>query len=486
MKKIIIVIPKPNYHNYNTPLEYGYIGACLLKAGFNAEIWDKNAECFSWHNFRKRLSVQKNNISIVVTGSGFRFYNPCSPFTICEAVEITRITKEVDNRIKVLIVGPFSSLYPEYSFSRVNADFIVRGDPEIVTTTLAGSILDGGGFSEIKGISYKIDGKVVNNQKAEYADINKIPYPARNLLRMGAYINDYYFSSRVTNILSSRGCPFSCNFCFIAKGSELSEINYGNPYRAANPEHVIGEIKELTGGYGIKGLRFVDPEFCFDKERVKAICTFLIKEKLDYLKWQCQTRVDVIDEELLRTMKEAGCAAIYYGVETGNKEMLQIMGKGHNLDKIREVFSITKKHGILANAYFLLGVPGETAQSMKDTIEFSGKINADFALFHNFVPYPGIKLLNGKKNLEAIEKMDPYFMRDNYPDRGFLSSEGLEKYRRKAYRRFYFNLKYFIHFFATFKTMQDYVNIYRFLIGKKTGLFMRKLLFSLISKKKHK
>ena len=241
-----------------------------------------------------------------------------------------------------------------------------------------------------------------------------------------------------TIIRTSRGCPFKCTFC-------TSRLYYGDKWRTRSVNSVIEEIKEIKK-LGIDNIFFNSDTFTFRKSFVLDLCKKLNDENLN-IKWFCNSRVDTIDMEMAKEMKNAGCWLIAFGIESGNQEVLNRTKKGIKLEKAIETISMVNKTGIETIAYFIFGLPGETKETLKDTIKFAKKCDPTYARFFTAVPFPGTEFYEEKLKEGKIKTLDwskydqadcDVFVIDG------LSSEDIVKAEKSAFISFYIRPKYII------------------------------------------
>lgn len=477
---IAVVIPKPQFHNYLFPLGYGYLISLIKAFGFRPYVYDFNTSSFDEHIFL--YSLKSKNIDAVLTGTAYKFHNNCPPFTINQMLKVVSLIKTEIPSIKTITVGPLISIYPNLFVKNKNFDYLVKGEPE---AGLAGLLKffsgDGGDIKKIRGIIYKDGESFVENDDACFLDLNTLDFPDREPFDMKNYIFNSYFSDRVTNILTSRGCPYSCTYCFGGSSASHAKANSGKYYRFVSPEKTIAEIKYLIDKYGIKGLRFEDIEFCIDKKRVVQLCQLLIKERLNSLRWRIVTRVTSLDFEILKLMREAGCVNIYYGVESGDNEILKATKKQITTQEVEEVFRLTRKAGIKADASFLIGVPGDNEKTIRNTVLFAKQIKPFAATFHVFAPYPGTELSQSKKlnDLAELDGFNVYEADENY-SMCSISSRELRKKKQAAYRNFYMSFSFL---FSFLKNCDRYFIKYIFSLMRNRGEagWVRKLLFPSLS-----
>jgi len=241
-------------------------------------------------------------------------------------------------------------------------------------------------------------------------------------------------------MITSRGCPYRCAYC--------SKPIFGSKFRAQSPERVVNEIAYYKERFGIKEIAFYDDVFTLNKKTAYTIADKIIEEGLK-IHWICETRVNLVDRELLRHIKQSGCYAIAYGIESASQEILDALDKDITLEQIEEAVRIAREVGLQAIGYFMIGSPGESPETIVDTIQFAKKLKLDFAQFAITTPFPGTRLyelfLDGKKSDISWEnfiyegagnKITPVFKNDD------LSRADLQYWARRAYKEFYLRPSY--------------------------------------------
>ncbi len=227
------------------------------------------------------------------------------------------------------------------------------------------------------------DGVICAPARPLIKDLDALPFPARHLFDLARYPLYASNGERMVTLLSSRGCPYNCSYCF--KGI------VGRTYRQRSPDNVLTEIRDLIKTYGYRYFYFIDDLFTLDRRRLKTISEQIISEGLD-IRWQCLARVDLISFESLKLMRKAGCREIHYGIESGNPEILASLDKGITMDQVRRAVTWTAEADILAKGYFMLGLPGDTEETMRQTISFANELPLDEAMFSLTTPFPGTRL----------------------------------------------------------------------------------------------
>ncbi len=258
-------------------------------------------------------------------------------------------------------------------------DFIVRGEGEITCVELLKHLGNGVDYSSIKGISYRKDGEVIHNDQREFIqDINILPLPARHLVEL----SKYKALGMALNMITSRGCPFECIFCV---GSKM----VGKRVRYFDTTRVVDEF-EMLSRMGFKQINIVDDLFTSNKRRCTEICEEILRRGIQH-KWTAFARVDTVNKELLEVMKAAGCTMICFGIESGVQEILDAIKKKTTLEKIDRAVSLCKEAGIEPMASYIMGLPGETQETVRQTMEFARNLCENYG-FHILAPFPGTEV----------------------------------------------------------------------------------------------
>ncbi len=386
MEKLHIVLVNPRFRAWSPtvllPLGLAYIAAVLENEGNDVEIIDMNAEKMSNRQLQRRVADAD---LVGITGMITEYQ---------QILRITNLIKEADKQIVVVLGGPLATTLPRELLQASQADFVVIGEGERTIVKLVSAMRHGNSFTDVEGIAYREGSHIVVTRPAEpIANLDTIPFPARHLLNINHYVQNQFhnFSSdmkgfgkiKSTNLITSRGCPYSCTFCF-------HDI-WGHRWRARSPENIVAEMESLYQEYGVNGFFFNDDTFVLDRSRVFEFCN-LLKERELNVAWYCNGRVNLMTKELLEAMYRAGCREIAYGIESGNQEMLDSLKKNITIDQVRNVVKWTKDAGISANGFFIIGLPGETKGAIRQTIAFAEELDLDFYGFSLLAPLPGTEL----------------------------------------------------------------------------------------------
>lgn len=405
------------------------------------------------------LDTQALNLTLNEIKKSIRRFNPdivgitCMTPTIHASLEISKLVKEISEDIITVLGGPHMSIFPKETLTYDHVDFGVVGEGEVVFPQLISALEGKKKIKNVDGLVFKNDGRIKFNPPRRYVkDLDSLPFPARHLLPYKKYFS-ILADRPFTTLITSRGCPFNCAYCFKDIFSRIM--------RFRSPKNVVDEI-ELCLKMGIKEIWFYDDVFTLDKKRVIKICSEIVKRGLKF-RWTAVTRVDLVDYEVLKKMKKAGCYRIRYGVESGSQEVLNSMKKGISLERVKKTFELTKKVGIETFAFFMLGYPTEDKEKIKKTINFALKLNPDWAMFSNTVPFPGTELLEQAYEEGLLVDKDYWkkFVLGKTKKRIPYRFPGLDKWVELAFKRFYFRPKFALRTLLNVRSVRQMKNYMR-------------------------
>lgn len=424
--KVMLILPPSNFAIKETlgttgmPLGLAYLASTLEKENHEVKIID--APTLNWGINELKREIENFNPHMV----GITSTTP----TIYNAYKVAEITKKINPDITVVMGGPHVSFTDLSTLKECpHVDIVVRGEGEQTIKEVALALEGKLSLSQIKGISYRWGKEKIQNPDREFiSNLDDIPLPAYHLLPLEFYRMGKH---RFGNIITSRGCPFSCIFC---SSSQL----YGKKWRARSPENVIHELRLLRKKYNIREIEFLDDTFTLDRKRAKRICELIIEERLD-ISWSASSRVNTIDAELASKMKEAGCHTIYLGIESGSQKILDFIGKGIKISQSFRAVQIARKAGLNTLGSFIIGIPGETRETIRKTIKLAKKLSLNFAQFTLCTPYPGTKLFKMAKEGGLLLTLDwsKYTILDPVMQVPGLINEKLYRWLEKAYISFY-------------------------------------------------
>jgi anaerobic magnesium-protoporphyrin IX monomethyl ester cyclase len=427
--KITLVNPPypPSVHAHPPfiPLGLAYLGAVAEKTGHEVKVIDCQAEKLNYDAFRSRLSKTPSDI-IGVTATTLLYKS---------AMQLITIAKEIQPQAVTMLGGSHGTFWDENALNEYpSLDVVVRREGEQTFIELINKIQTNDSFNDVLGITFRKDGKIIRTPDRPFLeDLDSLPFPAHHLLPL----NELKHNGKILfPLFTSRGCVYWCDFCSTVR-------MFGRGYRMRSPKNVVDEMQLVHDKYGIDQVTFYDDAFSVNRERVVKICEELHARKLD-MTWDCGTRVDMVDKELLKTMYDAGCIAVWLGVESGSEAMLGAMNKRIKLDQTRTAYKTAHKVGLMTIANTVLGFPGETEQTAWETIRFIKELNPDDVGFYVATPYPGTPMYeqvkaNGWLRITDFDKYDTAGPTFETPT---MSMEKLAEIRYKAYQQFYLRPRY--------------------------------------------
>jgi len=362
-----------------------------------------------------------------------------------EMAKISHIVKELKPECLTVLGGPHASVFYDCVLEKNNIDIVVIGEGERTFPELLKKLLSGEPIEQVRGIAFKRKDRIIlTPPQKPIEDLDSLPFPAWDLIDFQDYswmisTNAYCHSVPWAVIFTSRGCPYQCAYCHNI---------FGKRTRFRSPENVISEIELLVNKYGVKEIHIVDDVFNLDILRAKKICDLIIERKIKIkIAFPNGLRGDIMDKELIGKLKQAGCYAIGYAVETASPRLQKLINKNLDFDKIRQVISWTADEKIITQGYFMLGFPGETREEMEMTINYALKSRFLIAFFSLVAVYPRTHLM------EIAKKAYPDFDFDKWNDKldmanfhyfteepFYKKATGLDSFKiqHSAHRRFYF------------------------------------------------
>ena len=436
-----------------------YTTAVLEKEGHEVRLYDFPAK--DWGKDRLRTLVQQEQPEVVVLDSTTpSIYSDIECATICKQVSACR----------VIMVGPHVSIMDEETLRIAGGvvDIIARGEYEYTVRDVVRSLHDGD-IKEVPGISYldQAGNYRRNPDRPPIENLDELPFPAWHHLD----IKSYFDGSKLfpyLDIIGGRGCPYQCAFCL------WPQVMHGRKYRLRSAPNIVDEMEydierwpEIQKGEFF----FEDDTFTVNPKRAYAICDEIFRRKLS-VTWSINTRADVTDYELFRQMKKAGCRLLLVGFESGDQQMLNGMKKHITLEKMKEFVALVKKAGLQLHGCFVLGLPGETRETIERTIQFALTTPMDTVQFSAAIPFPGTEYYRMCQEAGLIEAKNwSDWLNEgeqatvvNYPG---LSKSEIEKSVDSGLKRFYFRPSYMARFVLDTHSLSD---LYRKLRGARNFL----------------
>lgn len=340
-----------------------------------------------------------------------------------------------------LIGGVHPSIAPEQALLQTKADVAVMGEGEITIVDIVKAIESKQGFSDIKGTAFMDNGQYIQNEPQDFIkDLDSIPIPARDLLPMDKYLKtspDIPMLYPTMTLFASRGCKANCIYC-----QPVAKNLFGKRMRQRSVSSVVSEIDSLKDKYSFNNLYFTDDELLYNgRDWIEELCTTFIENKLN-LRWICQARVDQIDNDLVMLMKRSGCYAIGFGVESGSNRILKYMRKGYNVSQVERAFEICRQNRIITTCNLMVGTPGETFETIQESIDMLIKIRPNLVRCSITTPTPGSDLHTQmtKENRINITTLSDFDRWTAYPIQlDNFSKKDIEKSIKKLLMVFYKN-----------------------------------------------
>ncbi len=385
-EKVLLVIPPESSikDDKQTESKWPRIGIAYLAAYLRKnEIRVKILDC-------KSLDLNHQDVAVKI-----REYNPdiigLGPFTeeINEARKVCQTAKSINPNVITIFGGPHASALPQRTLEEFSElDLVVCGEGERTLTEIA----NGKDLSMIRGIAYRAYSQIIVNQPAELIkDLDSLPFPAWDLFPLDSYRGrlSMHLREKIKKpilelpILSARGCPFNCIFCYKAYPG----------LRNRNPINIIDEIEYNMKEYKATEFFFVEGTFAANREQGIKICDEIINRGLNKkIKWMVETRVNVVTEELLEKMKQAGCKQVDFGVESGDEQILANTKKGITINQVKKAVKLAKQAGLKVGCYFVIGHPFETEKTIKKTYRLARELDPDLMNVGIMIPYPGTEV----------------------------------------------------------------------------------------------
>ena len=362
--------------------------------------------------------------------------------------------KNINPETRTAIIGIHGTVLTEECFQMSpGLDFIVHGEPEYTVSDLVLTIRDNKDFSQIKGISYRKNGGFIHNPPREFIkDLDKLPYPAWDLIDLSNYTLPFN-NKRFLLVIPARGCSHRCTFC-------NSRVYYGNNLRVRSVKNVVDELEWAKNKFDIENFLFWTESFTLNKKYALGVAEEILRRKLK-ISWVCNSRVDDVDKEMLNRFKKAGCWMIGYGIESGDDDVLKKTMKRIQVNQSIKAVSLAKKSGLQVVAYYVLGLPGETKKSIKKTIKLANRLDTDFAQFYCAVPYPGCELYEEAKKRKWMNTNDWTKFEQNHSilDMDGITAKEVMSFRKTAYLHFYFHPRRIYKILKRIKSKRTFFNL---------------------------
>ncbi len=431
-EKIVLVVPLSRTHYVVPPIGLGYIATALRNTGFNdIVILDCLKEKLGLKGLQKRL------VHLEPAVVGFQLYSYDFPFVV-KSIEMV---KESLPGCIVIIGGPHVSAVGDLALREIpGADFGFVGEGEIGLPFLMKRLLREESIScrEIPGLIYREGHGIHVNPRAVITGLDDLGFPAWDLMVPGEYPDSpqggFYKNFPIAPVSTTRGCPYSCTFCG-------STVNMGKKLRFRSISLVLREMQLLYDDYGVREFHIIDDMFNFSKQRVIDFCNGIRMQRWDIsYTFPNGLRLNHLDLETLRMMKDTGAYSFNVGIESGSQRILDLMNKNLTLELIEEKVNMIVRAGLEPCGFFIIGFPGETIEDIDVTIKFAKKLKLKRAHFSNFLPLPGTEAT--RQLIENNEFAKPawedlFYSKVPYAPKE-ISKRKLKSLQRRAYLSFHF------------------------------------------------
>ena len=414
------LLQKTGHHPLFPPLGLSYMAAVLEQNDIEVKIFD----CPVCEKDHDKLKSELDSFQPTIVGIG-----AMTPI-IESALKSANVSKQVCPDAKVVMGGPHATFADKQIISdEKDVDIIVRGEGEETLLELAKQSPEMQKIGDIQGITFRKDNQVVRSVDRPFIqNLDALPFPAYKYIQMKRY---RITGMKLLPIISSRGCPFQCSFC-------VASQMFGAKYRARSSKNVLDELEWLKNEYNAEGIAFQDDTLTFDKKRALEICDGMIERKLK-LPWGCSSRADVVTKEVLAKMAKAGCDEICFGVESGCQRIRDSLKKKVTTEQCENAIKWAKEAGIFVTVSVILGYPGETKETLRESLEFVRQVEPDDVWLCHATPYLGTELRalvesNGWKMSEdwkLYNTMNPIF------EDPLLPAKEIAEMRKTFYNKFY-------------------------------------------------
>ncbi len=424
------------------PINLLYLHGVLKQKGYSVGILDLEVEPHEDDSLRRYFldrSPRAVGISVLTP-----FYG--------SSLHISRIAKETG--AVVIWGGSHPSAIPQETLERPEVDIVVRGEGEFSLAEVMDRLCKGESLQGLEGVSYKENGTgpVNNPSRPLIQDLDSLPLPDRKALPLDRYSGAVTpgITKKATVMFTARGCPGRCTFC-------AANIIHGRKYRYRSIPNIMEEVRQIAE-LGFEHIVIDDDTFVVRKERILEFCR-LMKRDHAGLTWDCDSRVNTMDRELLTAMKDAGCLKLNFGVESGSPRILKLVQKGITIDQVISAFDMAREVGIKRQATFMVGHPTETAEDIKMTWKLIKRLEPDYLFTSVCTPFPGTQYHDYLKERNYIESSDwdQYrFFNKAVPWRNEnFSGPELARERDRLLRNFYFRPSYMLRTLGRLKNWQE-------------------------------
>ena len=418
-------LKEANVSGIYPPLGVAYLAAAARRAGFPVSIIEAHAQDLSYDQVVRSVRHIRPDV-VGITSTTFNW-----PVV----AELARRLRASSPGFMLWVGGPQLSLFPDECMAEVALDAAVLGEGDETVVELLGRLGRGEPLAGIPGSLVRQDGELVRGpQREPIADLDGLALPAIDLLPLQRY-RSLTLPVPFVSMTTTRGCPYRCRYC--------SQVYVGGTYREHGTERVVDEMNRAVREFGAREIVFFDETFSLNRKRTLALCEAILARG-PRVRWNVRTRADLLPDEVLAAMADAGCCSIHVGIEAGTERVRRLMNKKLDLGKARQALAEAQRLGIETRGYFMLGYPGETRAEMQQTIGLAAELPLDWASFSITQSMPGTGIYADlleqdpgagdywrDYTLQRVSRPPGYFETEE------LSAHQLEALLHRAYRVFY-------------------------------------------------
>lgn len=415
----VLLINPPGWQSGSVSLGLGYLASIMLRDGHEVTVLDETGKTLDESQLaRKALEFRPDIV-------GYH----CKTAQANAAARISKAIKDVLPKALHVVGGPHVTLcHEEYLSENPHFDYGFLGEADENFSEFVARVARGEPVDGIPGLAYRKDGRLLHSERKMIVDLDALPQPNFDLIEGFDWAGFRY------PLLTSRGCPYDCNFCSVPLISSKR-------FRQRSPADCIDELRRVKKEKGITCFEILDDNLTLNMKRAKEFCRELIEADLG-LSWYCHNgiRADRLDQELAHLMKAAGCTSIAFGIESGDQDVFRRVNKGEELHHITDAIEMTRIAGMQTVGYFIIGLPGDNLPAVKKTIAFQRTLKLDHYVYGIFIPYPGtsgrddvlkegriirdIKETNHFSDRPQISIEYPYFTKEEIEEAYYLASAG--------------------------------------------------------------
>jgi len=404
------------------PLDLLYVAAIVGERGHEVIVIDAEAEQTEAEQVLERVAAESPDLIGLATSSA----------TLQLDLALADSLKERDPELIVFITGSQGSKIPDMAMANSRVDAVVRGEPELTVVAMVDEITAGRDPLAVDGLSVRRGDEITHNADRPLLKgdaLAALPTPARGLLPLSLY-RIPTMEGPIQTVQSSRGCPINCTYCGYV-------VAQGIPWRGRTAIDVFDELREIVEEYGVTNVVFRDPLFAYDRDRVVELCGLLSESGLG-VRWQCETAVKTLDDELLSLMGQAGCDSVSFGIESGNEHLQKKYSRGKikSHEHAKVVVDACRRYGIATRGFFMIGFPEETTEMAKETMDLAVYLDPDTVQFTAVTPYPDTKLYKESRGEQEFD-FSKFTGTTPVGVAQAMSGDQVVAMIRKAYRRFY-------------------------------------------------